>query len=146
MNCAHPFLGDVKPPASGTLFPLPPVQTEWFVESFVKTQIGEFWRTWNLLWGQGPAEVAKTYTAQITALHETLMQTAIRKGDIEDENDWDPPSTLQSDTSFMPVATIQDVAAEDPGHAAMLRTREGFALEFAAEGPFMVGGTVEPLS
>ena len=127
------------------LFQLPQGQHWWAVLSRMTGRDGPF-LIWHLCWGRDEDEVAANMAEADARLDRTMMEHAIRKGEIDDEAEWEPRSTLIRHQRMIRVETLEEVEACDPGLAEMLREHECFVVEFEADGPGVIGGSFERLS
>jgi hypothetical protein len=125
--------------AKTPLFKLPSDQSWWAVQSLMKGTESLF-RIWHLVWGRNEEEAAVNFAADHEELDRSLMNGAIRRGEIASESEWVSLSRLISHERMVRVTTIDEVERLDKVLAAMLREHEGFEIEFAKEGPSVIGG------
>lgn len=70
------------------------------------------------------------------------MRAAIRKGDAQDEWDWEPVSKVVEVLALTHVATEEQIEALDPMLLEMLRSHEYFLDEIAEDPAMAIGGGV----
>ncbi|WP_170563516.1 hypothetical protein [Ruegeria atlantica] len=75
-------------------------------------------------------------------LNTALMNAAIRRGDIEGQDEWQPISQLVERLSILPVLTQEEIAAFDPVLLGMLLEHEFFIDEFSEDPEMAVGGGI----
>ncbi len=124
---------------SKPLAPLPNGQGWWVLQSIIESN-EQRWRIFHLAWGVNAEDAAQHYAEDAAALDATLMQSAIDRGDIVDEHDWEPSSNLIEHEKITRVHTMRDVKKLDRGLADMLREHDGFASEIENDGPSVIGG------
>ena len=125
---------------STPLVALPDGQGWWVLQSIIASPAGQRWRIFHLSWGRDADEAARNYDLDAAELEKSLIGAAMAQGDIEDESEWEPPSTLVEHERIVRVKTLRDVKRIDRGLADMLREHEGFALEIESNGPTVIGG------
>jgi hypothetical protein len=118
----------------------------WGVESVRKNRdTGETFRVFEAVTGHDEAAARANVAESDKRLDEELMRTAIRKGDVQGEWDWETFSAVIERRRVTLVTSSAQIAAIDPGLLAMLRSHEFFFDELEEDAATAIGGGVYPV-
>jgi hypothetical protein len=126
-------------------FPLAPRQFWWMVRSQRTGKHGKFY-IWHLVWGETEEEAFKHLADSDTQLDKTLMEHALRRGEISDHSEWTSLSTLLCHTETHKVSTLREIEARDSTLHGMLVEHDCFVHEMSENDPSVIGGGFEFLS
>ena len=122
---------------------LPDGQRWWVLDVRRRNNKGTYtFRVFAAATGCKEADARANYNVSDRNLDKALMETAIRKGEVLDEFDWEPVTTLLELVRVDQVGTELCIANRDGDLLAMLKEHHFFLDEFADNNFLVVGGSV----